>query len=333
MKEFRMTRSIAITRSYGKSLISWFVVALFLLSGSLLLSAEEQATPERLAALRESYDAAVKDGRLDAAVKVAEEINWLVQEPHTAILLDIARLHARRGDKVKCFQTLQRLKNAGYWDVRTILQDADFAAYKQDPLFKELSRGIWANGYLLMLERDERRDFQKPEEVMKALALKAGERVADVGAGSGYFTVPVARAVGPTGRVLALDIRQEMLDFLDFRLRAEGLQNVELKKVEPDDPLLPKGAVETILMVDVLHYIKERTAYARKLREALAPGGRLVVIDYRPKPFEERPWGPPPEQQMSRESVDEDMAGAGFKPAEVFEFLPEQYFVVYRIAE
>jgi 2-polyprenyl-3-methyl-5-hydroxy-6-metoxy-1,4-benzoquinol methylase len=328
-----MTRTNAIPELYRRSLISWFTVILFLLTGSAVMWAEEQATPDKLAALRETYDAAVKDGRLDEAVKIAEEINWIVQEPHTAILLDIARLHARRDDKVKCFEALKRLKNAGYWDVRTILQEEAYAAYRQDPMFRELSRGIWANGYLLMLERDERRDFQKPEEVMKALNLKNGERVADIGAGSGYFTVPVARAVGPTGRVLALDIRQEMLDYLDFRLRAEGLENVDLKKVEPDDPLLPKGSVDTILMVDVLHYIKERTAYARKLREALSPGGRLIVIDYRPKPFEERPWGPPPEQQMSKESVDEDMAGAGFAPAEVFDFLPEQYFVVYRVAE
>jgi len=302
-------------------------------SGATGLWAQDAEKPEDMAALRQKYDTAVQDGRLDDAVRIAEQMSWLVQEPHTAVLLDLARLHAQRGDKTRCLQALKRLQGAGYWDVRAILKDEAFAAYRDDALFKEVSRAIWLNGYLYVLEREERRDFQKPDEVMKALALKPGERVADIGAGSGYFTVPVAKAVGPTGRVLAVDIRQEMLDYLDFRLRAEGLANVQLKKVEPDDPLLPRGEVDTILMVDVLHYIKERTAYARKLREALAPGGRLVVIDYRPKPFEERPWGPPPEQQMSKESVDQDMAGAGFKPVEVHEFLPEQYFVVYQISE
>ncbi|MBN2430740.1 MAG: methyltransferase [Acidobacteria bacterium] len=327
-----MIRTVLISRNYRLLWLGCVTAALFALSPTVLW-AQEQDKPADLTTLRQKYNAAVQDDRLDDAVRIAEEINWLVQEPHTAVLLDIARLHARRGDKVKCFQSLKRLQGAGYWDVRSIMGDEAFAAYRQDTIFKELTRAIWANGYLFMLERDERRDFQKPEEVMQALALKPGERVADIGAGSGYFTVPVAKAVGPTGRVLAVDIRQEMLDYLDFRLRAEGLANVQLKKVEPDDPLLPRGEVDTILMVDVLHYIKERTAYARKLRDALTPGGRLVVIDYRPRPFAERPWGPPPEQQMSKESVDQDMAGAGFKPVEVYEFLPEQYFVVYQISE
>ena len=93
---------------------------------------------------------------------------------------------------------------------------------------------------------------------------------------------------------------------------------------------LPAGGVDTILMVDTLHYITQRTAYAEKLRAGLAPGGRVVIIDYKPKPFEERPWGPPPEQQISRETVDADFAKAGLQPVKVHDFLPEQYFVEYR---
>jgi cyclopropane fatty-acyl-phospholipid synthase-like methyltransferase len=129
--------------------------------------------------------------------------------------------------------------------------------------------------------------------------------------------------------VLAADVSQEMLDYLDKRTQAEGLTNVTLKKVDKDDPLLPAGGIDTILMVDTLHYVKNRGEYAKKLKAALAPGGRLVIIDYIPKSWEERPWGPPPEQHMSREMVDAEMAEGGLKQTKVYDFLPEQYFVVY----
>lgn len=186
--------------------------------------------------------------------------------------------------------------------------------------------------YLTMLERPEREAFQKPVQVLATLAFRPGERVADIGAGSGYFTIPVAKAVAPGGIVWALDIRQPMLDYIDKRLRAENIGNVRLKLVPADDPQLPPGSVDTILMVDVYHYIhfeKRGAEYAPKLRPALAPGGRVAIIDCIPKPITERDWGPPPEQQMSRETLDGYMARGGFKPSKVHTFLPEQYFVEY----
>jgi hypothetical protein len=158
----------------------------------------------------------------------------------------------------------------------------------------------WAEGYIEMLERPEREDFQKPDQAMEALAFKRGGKVADVGAGSGYFTVPVAEAVGPEGVVWACDIRQEMLDYVKNRLDKEGLDNVRPTLVEPDDPMLPDG--------------------------------RVVIIDYKPKPWEERPWGPPPEQQFPRETVDEEFAKAGLKVLRAHGFLPEQSFVEYGVA-
>ncbi len=186
--------------------------------------------------------------------------------------------------------------------------------------------------YLGMLERPEREEFQKPAQVLAALALRPGERVADIGAGSGYFTIPVAKAVGPKGMVWALDIRQPMLDYIAARLEREKVANVKLRLVAPDDPQLPAHGVDTILIVDVYHYIhfEKREEYAKKLRPGLAEGGRVAIIDSVPKPFEERPWGPPPQQQMSRETLDRYMAAGGFKPAKVHSFLTEQYFVEYR---
>ena len=164
---------------------------------------------------------------------------------------------------------------------------------------------------------------------METLAFKPGEKVADIGAGSGYFTIRVAKAVGDEGLVWAIDIRPEMLDYIDARLEGEGLENVRLMLVDPDDPQLPKGKVDTILMIDTWHYIRD-PEYAKKLRAGLAPGGRVVIIDYRPRPWEERPWGPPPQQQTPREEVDAHFAEAGLEPAASYDFLPEQYFVIYR---
>ena len=188
--------------------------------------------------------------------------------------------------------------------------------------------------YLAMLERPEREAFQRKQEVMSALAFKPGERVADLGAGSGYFTIPVAKAVAPAGIVWALDIRQPMLDHIAARLKTENLTNVHLKLVPATDPQHPPPGIDTILMVDVYHYIhyeKRGAEYAPKLRAGLAPGGRVVIIDYTPKPFDQRPWGPPPEQQMSLETLNGYLASAGLKPVKVHTFLPEQYFVEYKV--
>ena len=182
-----------------------------------------------------------------------------------------------------------------------------------------------------MLERESRQAMQHPDRILADLAFRPGEVVADVGAGSGYFTIPIARAVGEAGKVLALDIRQEMLDFIAGRLGAEGLDNVQLGLVEATDPGLPAHGVDTIFMVDVFHYIKDRQAYAQKLKDGLAPGGRLVVIDFRYDPEAEREFAPPPQQQVARADLDADMAAAGFQVRESFDYLPEQYFVVYEV--
>ncbi|MEJ2719961.1 MAG: class I SAM-dependent methyltransferase, partial [bacterium] len=207
-------------------------------------------------------------------------------------------------------------------------KDENFASIREEQRFKTLLRRVRIERYLEMLERPERDKFQKPEQVMETLAFKPGEKVADIGAGSGYFTIPVAKAVGKEGLVWAIDIRAEMLDYIDARLEGEGLENVRLMLVDPDDPQLPQGKVDTILLVDTWHYIRD-PEYAKKLRAGLAPGGRVVVIDYRPKPWEDRPWGPPEVQQTPKEEMDAHFAQAGLQPVQSYDYLPEQYFVIY----
>jgi SAM-dependent methyltransferase len=287
--------------------------------------APERALGERRLAAAES----VKDwaGALEAAVR----LEALAEQEHLEALYRVARLHALLAHREEACEALERLGQAGLFDVGRVRRDEAFSALREDERFRKAVRAIWLRGYLWLLERPERDAYQKPDQVMAALAFRPGERVADIGAGSGYFARRVSKAVGPTGEVRAVDIAPEVLEYLEARARREGLTNIHIQQVQPEDPQLPPGSIDTILMVDTLHYIKDRGAYARKLRASLAPGGRVVVIDFLPKPPEERPWGPPPEQKMSREEVDTAMAEARLAPARVHDFLTEQFFVEYRV--
>jgi len=305
---------------------SALLVALVLVPAPLLAQATafDQAAVERRLAEAE--------GRKDwgRALEAAQALSEHAEEAHLEALYKVARLQALLGQTDRACEALERIEQAGLFDVQRVRRDEVFASMRDEPRFKAATQAIWLKGYLWILERPERDAYQQPDRVMDALALRPGERVADIGAGSGYFTRRISRAVGPAGVVWAIDIRPEILAVLDERARREGLSNIRLQQVDADDPQLPAGRVDTVIMVDTLHYVKDRAAYARKLRAALAPGGRVVIVDFVPRPVEERPWGPPPEQKMSREEVDAAMAEAGLVPARVHDFLAEQFFVEYR---
>ena len=324
------------------------VVCLVLLvtaSIALIPAVPARAEEEQLAdydSLKTLFDEVRSAGDHEKAIEIGKELHWVTETKHTEALYDIACIYALQGDRARAYEYLYRAIDAGFWDIQRMRKDEDLKLLHEDELFRNLSRRAWANGYLYMLERDEREEFQHKEMVLEKLELEPGEvsepvrtaggfgeLVADIGAGSGYFTIPVAKAVGPGGKVLAIDIMQPMLDYIERRLEAEKLENVELVKVERDDPQLPPAGVDLILLVDTIHYVKERTAYGKKLREGLAPGGRVVIIDYTPKPWEERPWGPHPDQQIPKEELNEEMAKAGLKVTKEYDFLPEQYFIIY----
>ena len=292
-------------------------------------AAAQQASPPSLSTLTGQFEQATRDGDTARAVQLAGQMVDLAEPAHIEALYAAARVHAIAGHREQAYLMLSRAIGAGFNDRGRLLQEEAFAEYRREDLFTSLARKAWARGYTDLLERANREDVQKSPEIMKALAFKIGERVADIGAGTGYFTFQVAKAVGPTGQVFALDIAPEMLDYLELRVKARKATNVTLRKVASDDPQLPPGSVDTILMIDAIHYVKDRTAYAKKLLPGLAPGGRVVIIDYIPKPMSQRPWGPPPEQQFPREQMDREMAGAGFKVLAAYDFLPEQFFVVY----
>lgn len=277
--------------------------------------------------------AAIEAGDHERALPLALAAHEEAEARHVEALYTVARLHGLLGHPDEAFTWLERAAATGLLGVQVVRRDEAFAALRDEARFKDLTRQIWLKGYLWLLERPERDAYQQPDEVMRLLAVRPGERVADIGAGSGYFTLRLARAVGPEGRVRALDINDVLLDLLRERVAEAGLARVEVAKVQPDDPLLAPESVDLILMVDTLHYVKDRPAYARKLAAGLAPGGRIAIVDFLPKPLEERPWGPPPEQEMPRAEVDAAMAAAGLVPAAVHDFLTEQFFVVYQRPE
>jgi SAM-dependent methyltransferase len=303
-------------------------LALLLGPGAGRTPAQESASVD-LAAVNARMASAERAGDFATAAALASQLVEATETAHVDALYAAARCHARLGHREAAYLFLARAIGAGFWDRARLLRDEAFAAFRDEDLFKSLARRAWARGYTELLERPNREDVQKSPEIMKALAFRSGERVADIGAGTGYFTFQVADAVGPDGRVTALDIAPEMLEYLDLRVKARKAANVTLRRVPSDDPRLEPGSVDTILMIDAIHYVKDRVAYAKKLRPALAPGGRVVIIDYRPKPMSERPWGPPPEQQFPKEQMDREMAAAGFRVSKAFDFLPEQFFVIY----
>ena len=176
-----------------------------------------------------------------------------------------------------------------------------------------------AEEYVRILNDPARDRWQKPHEVIQALAVKDTETVADIGAGSGYFSKRLARHAG---KVYAVDIDERML-----KAAREGAPaNLETVLAAPDDPKLPPASVDTIFFCDVLHHIENRAAYYRKLKQALKPGGRIVMIDFFKKPL---PVGPPESMKLSEAEVIAELKAAGFRHTKSFDFLPYQYFLVF----
>jgi ubiquinone/menaquinone biosynthesis C-methylase UbiE len=182
--------------------------------------------------------------------------------------------------------------------------------------------------YIKALEDPKRDAYQKPHEVMQALAIKEGEVVADIGAGSGYFTMRLAHHVGPKGRVFAVDINPDMIRHVQARVRDAGLTNVSTILARPDDPLLPQP-VDRFVIVDVWHHIDNQSDYLAVMKKLLKPGGQVVMIDFHKR---ELPVGPPMGMKIAREDLLEQMRTNGFQLAAEHTFLPHQYFLVFKVA-
>jgi predicted methyltransferase len=174
---------------------------------------------------------------------------------------------------------------------------------------------------------DPKRDvWQKPHEVIQALALRPDAVIADIGSGTGYFAVRFAHMV-PKGRVYGLDTESDMVKYLAERAKRDGLGNLTSLKVAPGGPKLPEK-VDLVILVDVFHHIERRGRYFEKLQASLKPGGRVAVIDFRMN----SPEGPPKAARIAPEQVKAEMKKAGYVLDREHGFLPNQYFLVFKPA-
>jgi predicted methyltransferase len=172
---------------------------------------------------------------------------------------------------------------------------------------------------------DPKRDaWQKPHEVIQALKLKPDAVIADIGAGTGYFAVRFSHMVSK-GKVYAVDTEPDMVKYLAERARREGLKNLIPVAGKPADPQLPEKA-DLVVFVDVYHHVENRERYFRQLQNALKPGGRVAVIDFRM----DSPEGPPKAARIAPGQVKSEMQRAGYTLAEEHGFLPNQYFLVFQ---
>lgn len=183
-----------------------------------------------------------------------------------------------------------------------------------------------ADEYIKALEDPSRDEWQKPDLVVDCLGLKLGDEVADLGAGSGYFTIRLAREVGATGKVYAVDLDPKLLEHIDRRAKEEQLENVQTILADPNDPKLGSNSVDLIFICDVLHHINDRARYYPLLSRALRPSGRLVNIDFHKRKL---PVGPPEEMKIDKKEMIKEVEPAGFSLAKEFDFLKYQYFLVF----
>ena len=176
------------------------------------------------------------------------------------------------------------------------------------------------------LDREERDTEEATERAIEALNLKTGQAVADIGAGTGYMSVRMAKRVGPSGRVYAEDVQPEMIELLRKRLARERITNVTPVMGLLDDPKLPDSTLDLELLVDVYHEFSEPQKMLRGLRSALKPGGRLVLLEYR----KEDPTIPIREEhKMTVAEARLEVEAEGFKLARVDERLPRQHILIF----
>ena len=186
---------------------------------------------------------------------------------------------------------------------------------------------LFAPQNLGLLEPPDREAWQKPEQVMDALNVAERTTVADLGAGGGWFTVRLARRVGPYGRVYAVDVQRLMLEAIGRRVQREGYSNVIPILGEEDDPKLPPDAlIDAVLIVDAFPEVPDPVKLLRNVARTLKPQGRIGIIDYRPG---EGGPGPDAEDRVPASDVTTNAAAAGLRLIDQQTFLPYQYFLIF----
>jgi ubiquinone/menaquinone biosynthesis C-methylase UbiE len=179
------------------------------------------------------------------------------------------------------------------------------------------------------LVRPERIKEENPDAMLKALEIKPGSVVADVGAGVGYHAWRLSEIVGPTGKVIAEDIQPEMIRMLNDNIRQRKLTNVQPVLGTEKDPKLPEGGVDLVLMVDVYHEFSDPATMMQHIKKSLKPGGRVVLVEFR-KEDDSVPIRP--EHKMSTQQVRAELEPMGFKFEKVLNFLPWQHILFFTVA-
>jgi len=182
------------------------------------------------------------------------------------------------------------------------------------------------DGCIASMDEPGRAAWQKPDQVLDALALQPGQVVCDIGAGTGYFSLRAAQRIGDKGRVFAVDVEPKILDVLRARIEKTGVRNVTPVLAVAADPLLPPRSCDLVLIVDAYHHFPDRPRYLTRLAALLRPGGRLVNVDWHKQ--RSGNFGPPSEHRIAREDFLADAAKAGLHLVAEPKFLPYQYFLI-----
>ncbi len=177
-----------------------------------------------------------------------------------------------------------------------------------------------------LLEGPDREAWQRPGRIMDALGIADGSVVADLGAGGGWFTIRLARRVGPNGLVYAEDVQRAMIDSIERRVQREGLRNVKTVLGLDDDPRLAPDTLDAALMVDAYHEVQDRVTFLRNVRKALKPRGRLGIVDFRKDGLGP---GPPLDDRIEPAAVIRDAEAAGLRLIERDDALPFQYLLIF----
>ena len=202
-------------------------------------------------------------------------------------------------------------------------------AQRQHPVSGRVFAPVMGVGGAGWLERPEREAEEAPSKALAALELKPGMVVADIGAGSGYYTSRMAKLVGATGRVYATDIQPGMIELLNRRIQAEALTNVTPVLGTMEDPKLPDASIDLAIMVDVYHELQNPQVFLQKLRQVFKPGGRLVLVEFR----KEDPNVPIlAVHKMSVAEVKLELEAEGFVLDKVIGVLPWQHILVLKVA-
>ncbi len=201
-------------------------------------------------------------------------------------------------------------------------------AQRRHPVSGRVFAPVMGVGGAGWLERPEREAEEAPSKALAALELKPGMVVADIGAGSGYYTSRMAKLVGATGKVYATDIQPGMVDLLTRRIQAEGLTNVTPVLGSMEDPTLPEASIDLAIMVDVYHELQNPQAFLQKLRRVFKRDGRFVLLEYR----KEDPNVPIlAVHKMSVAEVKLELEAEGFVLDKVIDVLPWQHIIVLRV--